>query len=182
MTDKDETYPFAYKKSNNYFAKTFREINETLELSEKEIKYLMIFAILRIIDLIFNYFYFNQDNAYFALKFVEYIILVVSFIFSSSVYHNKDNVKQRATMLSIFFNFTFLVFNIISFILFFAFEVKNWILLLSTIINEIWLVKIVMLIYKITLKFLKVLKQRKKIGCEKYDSSYLRKSKNKKEY
>ena len=182
MADKEETYPFAYKKSNNYFAKTFREINETLELSEKEIKYLMIFAILRIIDLILNYFYFNQENAYFLIKFAEYIILVVSFIFSSSVYHNKDNVKQRATMLSIFFNFTFLVFDIISFILFFAFEVKNWILLFSTIINEIWQVKIIILIYKITLKFLRVLKHRKKIGCEKYDSSYLRKNKNKKEY
>ena len=182
MADKEETYPFAYKKSNNYFAKTFREINETLELSEKEIKDLLIFAILRIIDLILNYFYFNQDNAYFVIKFIEYIILVVSFIFSASVYHNKDNVKQRATMLSIFFNFTFLVFDILSFILFFTFEVKNWILLLSTIVNEIWLVKIVMLIYKITLKFLKVLKNRKKIGCEKYDSSYLRKNKNKKEY
>ena len=45
MIYQDETYPFAYKKSNNYFAKTFREINETLELSKKEIQILIIFGI-----------------------------------------------------------------------------------------------------------------------------------------
>ena len=65
MIYQDETYPFAYKKSNNYFAKTFREINETLELSEKDIKNLIIFGILRIIDLIITYIFFNKENEYF---------------------------------------------------------------------------------------------------------------------
>ena len=177
MSKEDETYPFAYKMSSNYFAKTFRKINETLELNEKEIKTLIIFAILRIIDLMLVYFCFDQKNAYYPVKFIESFILVVSFIFSASVYHNKDNVKQRATMLSIFFNFTFLIFDIISFALYFVFKVKNIIIFLSMIVNEVWLIKIVILMYKITLKFVKVLKNRKKIGHEKFDSSYLRKNK-----
>ena len=177
MNYNDETYPFAYKKSNNYFAKTFREINETLELTDKEIKTLIIFALLRIIDLFLTYIFFNRENAYYPLKFIDCFLLVISFIFSSSVYHNKDNVKQRATMLSIFFNFTFLIFDVISFVLYFAFNVKNIFILLSIIVNGIWLFKIVTLIYKITLKFLKVLKHRKKIGYEKFGSSNLRKSK-----
>ena len=182
MIYQDETYPFAYKKSNNYFAKTFREINETLELSEKDIKNLIIFGILRIIDLIITYIFFNKENAYFAIKIFDYFILLISFILSASVYHNKDNVKQRATMLSIFFNITFCIFDILSFILFFIFEVKNLFLLLSLIINGIWLIKTIILIYKITLKFLKVLKTRKKSGYEKYEPSFLRKNKKNKVY
>ena len=178
MIYQDETYPFAYKKSNNYFAKTFREINETLELSKKEIQILIIFGILRLIDLIITYIFFNKKNVYFALKFFDFFFLIISFIFSASVYHNKENVKQRATMLTIFFNVSFCVFDILSFILFFVFKVKNIILLLSLIANGIWLIKTIILIYKITLKFLKVLKTRKKTGFSKYDSSILRKAKN----
>ena len=177
MSYQDETNPFTYKKSNNYIAKTFRQINETLDLTENEIKILIIFAILRIIDLIFTYIFFNKDNAYHSIRFIDYIILMVSFIFSLSVYNNKENVKQRATMLTIFFNITFLCFDIICFILYFVFKVNNLFIFLTLIINEIYLIKIVTLMYKITLKFLKVLKNRKGVGYEKYDS-YLRKSKN----
>ena len=171
MSINDETNPFTYKKSNNYIAKTFRQINEVLDLTEEETKTLIIFGILRMIDLILTYIFFNKNNAYFAIKFIDYFILILSFIFSSSVYKNKENVKQRATMLSIFFNFAFLCFDVISFILYFVFKVSNWFLLLSLVVNEIWLVNIVILMSKITLKFMKVLRERKKSGHD----SYLRK-------
>ena len=163
MSNTDEINPFTYKKSNNYFAKTFRQINETLELNEKEIKTLIIFAILRIIDLILIYLFFNKKKPYYAAKFIDYFVLILSFSFSSSVYHNKENVKQRSAMLTIFFNFVFLCFDIMSFIFYFVFKTNNIILLISLIINEIWLIKTVILMYKITLKFLRVLKLRKKI-------------------
>ena len=162
MLYQDEATPFAYKKSNNYFAKTFREINKTLELTEKEIRILIIFAILRIFDLLLNFIFLDKENSYYPIKILNCIILLISFIFSSAVYHNKDNVKQRSTMLTILFNFAFLLFDIISFILYFIFEVKNYILLFSLIINEIWLVKTTILIFKITVKFLKAIKNRKK--------------------
>ena len=173
MSINDETNPFTYKKSNNYIAKTFRQINEVLDLTEQEIKTLIIFGILRMIDLILTYIFFNKNNAYYAIKFIDYFILILSFIFSSSVYRNKENVKQRAAMLSIFFNFAFLCFDVISFILYFVFKVNNLLLFLSFIVNGIWLVKTVVLMSKITLKFMKVLKERKHLG---YDS-YLRKKK-----
>ena len=176
MLNQEETSPFLYKKSNNYFAKTFRHINETLELTEKEIKILLFFAILRIIDLLVTFIFFNQENAYYSIRFFDYVILIVSFIFSSSVYNNKDNVKQRATMLTIFFNITFLCFDIICFVSYFLFEVKNLFILLTLVVNELYLIKISLLMYKITLKFLKALKNRKGVGYEKYDSN-LRKSK-----
>ena len=162
MLYQDEKTPFAYKKSNNIFAKTFREINETLELTEKEIRILIIFAVLRIIDLFMTLIFLDKENPYFPIKIIDCIFLIVSFIFSVDVYHNKDNVKQKATMLTIFFNFAFLVFDIISLILFFVLGVKNFLLLLSLIINEIWLIKTVILTYKITLKFLKAIRDRKK--------------------
>ena len=162
MLYQDEKTPFSYKKSNNIFAKTFREINETLELTEKEIRILIIFAVLRIIDLFMTLIFLDKENPYFPIKIIDCIFLIVSFIFSVDVYHNKDNVKQKATMLTIFFNFAFLVFDIISLILFFVLGVKNFLLLLSLIINEIWLIKTVILTYKITLKFLKAIRDRKK--------------------
>ena len=162
MLYQDEKTPFSYKKSNNIFAKTFREINETLELTEKEIRILIIFAVLRIIDLFMTLIFLDKENPYFPIRIIDCIFLIVSFIFSVDVYHNKDNVKQKATMLTIFFNFAFLVFDIISLILFFVLGVKNFLLLLSLIINEIWLIKTVILTYKITLKFLKAIRDRKK--------------------
>ena len=56
----DETNPFTYSKSQNYFAKTFRQINEVLELSDKDIRLLLIFAILRIADLALTYILYNK--------------------------------------------------------------------------------------------------------------------------
>ena len=164
MSYSDESDPFYYKKSNNYFAKSFRQINETLDLSEKEIKELLFFAILRIIDIILTYIYFQRKNAYYIMRFINFVFLFISFIFSSAVYLNKDKVKQRATMLSIFFIFTFLCFDVVCCLFFFIFKVKRIIVLISLIINEFYLIKVTMLVYKIIERFLKVLKKRKKLG------------------
>ena len=74
-TSRDEINRFKYSKSNNYFAKTFRQINESLELNEKEIRILSIFAILRIIDLTLTYIFYNKRNAYHLIRFIDYILL-----------------------------------------------------------------------------------------------------------
>ena len=164
MSYSEEINPFYYKKSNNYIAKSFRQINEILDLTEKEIKELLFFAILRIIDIILTYIYFQRKNAYYIMRFINFVFLFISFIFSSAVYLNKDKVKQRATMLSIFFSFTFLCFDVVCCLFFFIFKVKRIILLISLIINELYLIKVTMLVYKIIERFLKVLKKRKKLG------------------
>ena len=178
MNDFSETSPFTYKKSNNYFAKKFRQINETLELTEDEVNILIIFATLRIIDLILIFIFFDKENAYHYIKLVDYFILLISFLISYSVYLNKNNVKQRAVMLSIFFNFSFVCFDITSLIFFFMFKAGNLILLCSLLINIIWLVKTVFLIFKMTMKFLKVLKNRTNTNNNRaYNSSILRKAK-----
>ena len=162
MSYYDESYPFYYKKNNNYIAKSFRQINETLDLTEKEIKILSFFSILRIIDIILTYIYFQRRNAYYTMRFIDFIFLLISFIVSSCVYLNKDNVKQRATMLSIFFNFTFLCYDTICCMFYAIFRPGKIILLISLIVNEIYLIRVVILMYKIIQKFLKVLKSRKK--------------------
>ena len=164
MSYSDELDPFYYKKSNNYFAKSFRQINETLDLTEKEIKELLFFAIIRVTDIILTYIYFQRKNAYYIMRFINFIFLFITFIFSSAVYLNKDKVKQRATMLSIFFSFTFLCFDIVCCLFFFLFKVKKIVLLISLIVNELYLIKITILVYKIIERFLKVLKKRKKLG------------------
>ena len=71
-SSREETTPFTYSKSTNYFAKKFRQINESLELNEKEIRILSIFAILRIIDLSLTYIFYNKRNAYHLIRFMNY--------------------------------------------------------------------------------------------------------------
>ena len=87
-----ETNPFTYKKQNNYFARTFRQINESIELTEKEIRTLAIFAILRIIDLLLTYIFYNKRNAYHLIRFIDYVVLFSSFIVTSAVFINKDHI------------------------------------------------------------------------------------------
>ena len=172
-----ETSPLTYKKSQNYFSRTFRQINESLELNEKEIRTLSIFAILRIIDLSLTYIFYNKRNAYHLIRFIDYIVLFSSFIVTSFNFINKDKIKQRAVMASIFFNFVFIIFDIMSFIFYFALEVKTTIILISLILNEIWLIITSLLLFKVSSKLLKILKNNKKIGSKRGiygNSSYLR--------
>ena len=172
-----ETSPFTYSKNNNYFSKTFRQINESLELSEKDIKTLSIFAVLRVIDLLLTYIFYNKWNAYHLIRFIDYIALFSSFIVTSEIFKNKENVKQRSAMLCIFFNFIFISFDITSFIFYFAFKVKTVILLISLIVNEIWMLYTCQLLIKISTALIKIVKNNKKMGFKKSyygNSSYLR--------
>ena len=179
-TSHEETQPFAYSKSNNYFARTFRQINESLDLNEKEIRILSIFAILRIIDLALTYIFYNKKNAYHLIRFFDYITLFSSFIITSLIFINKDTVKQRAIMSCILFNFIFICFDITSFIFYFLFEVKTIIILISLILNEIWLIITSLLLCKIISKLMKILTSNQKTGYKKgihANSSFLRKNK-----
>ena len=173
-----ETSPLTYKKSQNYFSRTFRQINESLELNEKEIRTLSIFAILRIIDLSLTYIFYNKRNAYHLIRFIDYIVLFSSFIVTSFNFINKDKIKQRAVMASIFFNFVFIIFDIMSFIFYFALEVKTTIILISLILNEIWLIVTSILLIKIIRKLMNIVRINKKNGYDNGNhgnSSFLRK-------
>ena len=173
-----ETNPFTYKKQNNYFARTFRQINESIELTEKEIRTLAIFAILRIIDLLLTYIFYNKRNAYHLIRFIDYVVLFSSFIVTSAVFVNKDHIKQRSAMLSVFFNFVFICFDITSFIFYFIFEVNTLIILISLIVNQVWTFYTSLLLIKISSKMLKMVKNNKKYGQKNTNygnSSYLRK-------
>ena len=163
----EETSPLTYSKSTNYFARTFRQINESLELNEKEIRVLSIFAILRIVDLSLTYIFYNKRNAYHLIRFIDYIVLFSSFIITSFNFINRDKVKQRAVMSTIFFNFVFIIFDIMSFIFYFVLEVKTTIILISLILNEIWLLITSLLLFKIASKLLKILKNNKKMGSKR---------------
>ena len=177
--EETETNPFTYTKQNNYFARTFRQINEIIDLSEKEIRTLAIFAILRIIDLLLTYIFYNKRNAYHLIRFIDYIVLFSSFIVTAAVFVNKENVKQRSAMLSVFFNFVFICFDITSFIFYFIFEVNTLIILISLIVNEIWMLYTSLLLIKISSKMLKIVKYNKKYGQKNTNygnSSYLRKN------
>ena len=178
-TSRDEINPFKYSKSNNYFAKTFRQINESLELNEKEIRILSIFAILRIIDLTLTYIFYNKRNAYHLIRFIDYILLFSFLIVTFSLFINKETIKQKSVMSSIFFIFVFICFDIISFIFYFIFEVNTFIILISLIINEIWLAITSILFCKIFKKLIKIARNNKKSGYQKGthgNSSLLRKN------
>ena len=178
-SSREEANPFTYSRSTNFFARTLRQINESLELTEKEIKILSIFAILRIVDLSLTYVFYNKRNAYHLIRFIDYILLLSSMIVTSLVFIHKDNVKQRAVMSCILFNFIFICFDIMSFIFYFAFEVDTIIILISLISNEIWLAITCSLLYKIISKLLVILKNNKNLKCKRGNqgnSSYLRKN------
>ena len=179
MENRAETSPFTYSKNTNYFAKTFRQINECLELTEKEVRILVIFVILRIADLALTYIFYNKRNAYHLIRFMNYFALFLSFIVTSLIFINKDSVKQRAVMSSILFNFVFIIFDIMSFIFYFAFEVDTMIILISLILNEIWLVITLVVLFKIISKIRKILKNNKNTRYKREthgNSYYLRKN------
>ena len=180
MSSREETEsnPFTYSRRNNFFARTFRQINESLELTDKEIRTLAIFAILRIIDLLLTYIFYNKRNAYHLIRLLDYIVLFSSFIVTLAVFINKDSIKQRSAMMSVFFNFVFICFDITSFIFYFVFEVKTLILLISLIANEIWTLYTSLLMIKISSKILKMVKKNKNFGKNTNygNSSYLRKN------
>ena len=175
----EETSPFAYTKHTNYFARTFRQINESLELNEKEIRILSIFAILRVVDLALTYIFYKKSNAYHLIRFIDYIALLSSFIITCLTFVNKEKVKLRAVMSCVFFNFVFISFDFMSFIFYFVFEVDTIIILISLIMNEIWLVVTSLLLCKIISKLMKIARNNKKIGYSRgnhSNSSYLRKN------
>ena len=174
----EEISPFAYTKHTNYFARTFRQINESLELNEKEIRILSIFAILRVIDLALTYIFYKKSNAYHLIRFIDYIALLSSFIITCLTFVNKEKVKLRAVMSCIFFNFVFISFDFMSFIFYFVFEVDTIIILISLIMNEIWLVVTSLLLCKMISKLMKIARNNKKIGYSRgnhSNSSYLKK-------
>ena len=178
MESREETSPFTYSKNTNYFAKTFRQINECLELTEREVRILVIFTILRIGDLALTYIFYNKRNAYHLIRFIDYIALFSTFFITSYIIINKDNVKQRAVMSSIFFYFVFICFDLMSFIFYFIFNVQTLVILISLILNEIWMIVTSILLCKIISKLIKIVKNNKNSGYYKGNhgnSSYLRK-------
>ena len=178
MGSKEETTPFTYTKSKNVFARTFRQINESLELTDKDIKILAVFVILRAVDITLTYIFYNKRNAYHLIRFIDYVLLLSSFIITSLIVLNKEKVKHRAVMSSIFFNFVFISFDLMSFIFYFTFEVQTLIILISLILNEIWMIATSVLLCKIIYKIIIIARNNKKNGYnDKFhgNSSFLRK-------
>ena len=175
----DETNPFTYSKSQNYFARTLRQINESLELNDRDIRILSIFLILRIADLALTYILYNKKNAYHLIRFIDYILLFISAIITSLLFIKKEKLKYRDAVLSIFFMVVFITFDILSFVFYFLLNVNKIFILISLIVNEIWLVITSLLLFKISTKLIKILKNQKK-GDNRpthNNSSYLRKKK-----
>ena len=171
MATKEEMNPFAYKKERDFIPTRFHKINESLDLSQKEIKTLIIFSVLRIVDLCLIYTFYNKTNIYHAIRLIDSISLISAFIFSVSVLSNKETVKLRGLMSCIFFDFVFICFDIASFFFYFIFNVNNKVILLSLIINEVWLGFTAVLIGKIMIKFMKIVKNRKKLGSNNFNNS-----------
>ena len=173
----EETNPFTYSKSQNYFARTLRQINESLELNDKDIRTLSIFLILRIVDLALTYILYNKKNAYHLIRFIDYILLFVSVIITSLLFIKKEKLKYRDTVLSIFFMVVFITFDILSFVFYFLLHVNKIFILISLIVNEIWLIFTSILFLKIAAKLMKILKNQKKRDNKQIhnNSSYLRK-------
>ena len=174
----EETNPFTYSKSQNYFARTLRQINESLELTDKDIRILSIFLILRIVDLAFTYILYSKRNAYHLIRFIDYIILFISAIVTALLFVKKDRLKYRDTVLSIFFMVVFITFDILSFVFYFLLKVKKIIILISLIANEIWMIFTSIILLKIATKLMKILKNQKKGDYNRSihsNSSYLRK-------
>ena len=173
----DETNPFTYNKSQNYFARTLRQINESLELNDRDIRILSIFLILRIADLALTYILYNKKNAYHLIRFIDYILLFVSAIITGLLFIKKERLKYRDTVLSIFFMVVFITFDILSFVFYFLLKVNKIFILISLIINEGWLVITSILLLKISTKLMKILKNQKKGDSRGIhnNSSYLRK-------
>ena len=173
----DETNPFTYSKSQNYFARTLRQINESLELNEKDIRTLSIFLILRIVDIALTYIFYNKRNAYHIIRIIDYILLIVSAIVTALLFINKEKLKYRDAVLSIFFMFVFITFDILSFVFYFLLHVNKIFILISLIVNEAWLVLIAILFLKINTKLMKILKNQRKGDNRSThsNSSYLRK-------
>ena len=174
----EETNPFTYSKSQNYFAKTLRQINESLQLNDKDIRTLSIFLILRIADLALTYIFYSKRNAYHLIRFIDYILLFISAIVTALLFVKKEKLKYRDVLLSIFLMVVFITFDILSFLFYFLLRVKKIFILISLIINEVWLIFTSILLLKISAKLMKILKNQKKGDYNKSihsNSSYLRK-------
>ena len=174
----EETNPFTYSKSQNYFAKTLRQINESLELNDKDIRTLSIFLILRIADLALTYIFYSKRNACRLIRFIDYILLFISAIVTALLFVKKEKLKYRDVLLSIFLMVVFITFDILSFLFYFLLRVKKIFILISLIVNEVWLIFTSILLLKISAKLMKILKNQKKGDYNKSihsNSSYLRK-------
>ena len=174
----EETNPFTYSKSQNYFAKTLRQINESLQLNDKDIRTLSIFLILRIADLALTYIFYSKRNAYHLIRFIDYILLFISAIVTALLFIKKEKLKYKDVVLSIFLMVVFITFDILSFLFYFLLSVKKIFILISLIVNEVWLIFKSILLLKISAKLMKILKNQKKGDYNKSihsNSSYLRK-------
>ena len=152
----EETNPFTYSKSQNYFARTLRQINESLELNDKDIRVLSIFLILRIADLALTFILYSKRNAYHLIRFIDYILLFISAFVTALLFIKKEKLKYRDAVLSVFFMVVFITFDVMSFVLYFLLKVKKVFILISLIVNELWLVATSLLLLKITSKLIKI--------------------------
>ena len=174
----DETNPFTYSKSQNYFARTLRQINEIIELSDKDIRLLSIFTILRIVDLALTYIMYNKRNAYHLIRFIDYFLLFISAFITSLLFIKREKIKYRDAVLSIFFLVVFITFDILSFIFYFVLKVRKTIILISLIVNEVYMLFTSFVFLKIVTRLMKVLKNRKNNEYNKSihnNSNYFRK-------
>ena len=151
----EETNPFTYSKSQNYFARTLRQINESLELNDKDIRVLSIFLILRIADLALTFILYSKRNAYHLIRFIDYILLFISAFVTALLFIKKEKLKYRDAVLSVFFMVVFITFDVMSFVLYFLLKVKKVFILISLIVNELWLVATSLLLLKITSKLIR---------------------------
>ena len=125
-----------------------------------------------------TYIFYSKRNAYHLIRFIDYILLFISAIVTALLFVKKEKLKYRDVLLSIFFMVVFITFDILSFLFYFLLRVKKIFILISLIVNEVWLIFTSILLLKISAKLMKILKNQKKGDYNKSihsNSSYLRK-------
>ena len=125
-----------------------------------------------------TYIFYSKRNAYHLIRFIDYILLFISAIVTALLFVKKEKLKYRDVLLSIFLMVVFITFDILSFLFYFLLRVKKIFILISLIVNEVWLIFTSILLLKISAKLMKILKNQKKGDYNKSihsNSSYLRK-------
>lgn len=174
MADKEETNPFYYKKGYQFIPKTILDLNQVFQLSPRETQCLLIFIALRIMELTLIYIYYTTStSAFHIIRLIDYGAMLISIIVFLTTLNKNITVKQRTIVLCIFFYFVFFCLDIASFCVYFAIDIDNKMILFSLIINEVWLMVVSFLMFKMFYKFIKQNKNKKKIGYEQlnYENS-----------
>ena len=126
-----------------------------------------------------TYIFYSKRNAYHLIRFIDYILLFISAIVTALLFVKKEKLKYRDVLLSIFLMVVFITFDILSFLFYFLLRVKKIFILISLIVNEVWLIFTSILLLKISAKLMKILKNQKKGDYNRSthsNSSYLRKT------